>query len=492
MVRDGSSVRSVSDHFKVLLVAPPIRRLRFNISGIYPMQPLGVASLASYLLDHGIEAEVLDTVVSKMTIEETAREILTRKPDLVGVSCTIFNMADAHILASRLKKDAPDLKILMGGYAVVFPPELMFKYMPEFDFFITGEGEKPLLELVRALIDNRDLGDVPSLYYRVNGEVLSNPPAPLLKPHEIPSPALELLPRRRYAMHPPFNVKPPFCLIESARGCGWHCNFCSISRKLRQKPVDAVLCEIANARSVFGANEIHFVDPTFPANPKRAVELAEAIGKDFPGLVWSCKSRVELIDEEIAGAFAKNGCYMISLGVETGTQRMLNSLSKGNEVKDIERCFAALKRFGIRSLVYIMFGLPGETEKDVHETLEFLMALEPDYVLFAGLMPDPRSALVAEYMDKVGFTMEDVFRLYYYGSAEGTPFSSVTMTGMPAKVVDGWVKEAYVRFYLRPKYMLRRLTSAKGLWDLLNLGAGAWALAKDAVAFNRLVLGHER
>ena len=173
----------------------------------------------------------------------------------------------------------------------------------------------------------------------------------------------------------------------------------------------------------------------------------------------------------------------MSLGVETGSQRMLDAINKGVTVAQVRAGLAALRRAGIRVLAYIMFGLPGETDDTVRETMDLVRDHRPDFALFAGLMPDPLSELCGREQAAGRYTQEDVFSLYYTGSSKGTPFDRITFTGFPRTTVERWVRDAYRSYYLRPGYMARRLLSVKNPHEVGNLARGAFALLRDAVAY---------
>ncbi len=468
--------------FHVLLISPPPRRIKFNISGLYPMQPLGLACLAAYLRSRRVSVSILDAVRARLSLRETARAALARSPSVIGISATIFNLVEAQDLAREIKKTSPETIIVVGGNGVVFSPEILVGEMEAVDYFIAGEGEEAFRSLAENLMAGREPDDTPGLIWKKKNAICSNPQAERLVLDDLPLPALDLLPPKGYSMHPPFNVKPPICLVETARGCGWGCNFCSLPRSLRQKSVGRVVEEIAWAGEVFSAREVHFVDPTFTADAERLGGLAEAVGREFPELSWSCKSRVDLIDEGTAESLGRNGCYLVSLGLESGSQRMLDALSKETTVAQIRRSAAALKRFGVGLLAYVVFGAPGETEETVAETMSLLNEIKADYVLFAPLMPDPLCELVAREMAKGAFGERDIFRLYYTGSPEGTPFAERSFTGLPTRLLDRWVRKAYLRYYAKPSYVARRLLAARSPREMRNLAAGAMSLLRDALA----------
>lgn len=468
----------------VLLISPPIKRIKFNFSGTFPMQPLGIASLAAYLREKEISVSVMDAVALKYSTSRTIDEVIKRRPSLVGFSTTIFNIANTYSIIQAVKKECPDILTVIGGYGVVFSPDLLGDKLAEIDFFIKGEGEKPLYRLIQVLAGNGRYQDVPGLIWREDGVVRANPPGQPADINTLPLPALDLLPQANYAMHPPFNINPPLCLVETARGCGWQCNFCSLPRQLRQKSPDRVIEEIKWARHIYKANEIHFVDPTFPAGKERFFEISSGIRRHFPGLSWSCKSRVELIDSGVAECLSDSGCYMVSLGVESGSQKMLDALNKGATVEEVRTGLGLLKKHHVRSLVYIMFGTPGETDETVRQTMELLFELRPDYVLFAGLMPDPLSLLLKRESSSGSFDEEDVFNLYYHGCPRDTAFEQKLFTGLPRDKVSRWVKSAYMKYYFHPVYITGRLLALTNMQDSRNLIVGGMLLLKEFFSFS--------
>lgn len=477
-----------ASNFHVLLISPPQARIRFNLSGVFPMQPLGIASLAAYLRERGVSASLLDAVALGYGEAETIDAVCRAKPDLAAFSTTIFNIGGMHRIAEKLKRRVPGLPIVLGGHGMVFSAETLAEKIPWADFFVKGEGEEALYRLVLALENHLGLNGVPGLVYREGGKARENPKGEPLVLDSLPLPALDMLPQARYSMHPPFNRKPPLCLVETARGCGFSCNFCSLGRSMRVKNVNRVISEIRWAKKIFAAREIHFIDPTFTANRSRALEICRAVGDQFPGLAWTCKTRVDCLDPELARAMAKSGCYLVSMGVESGSQRMLDAMNKGVQAEQNFKAAESLRAAGIGMLFYIMFGAPGENESTISATMRMLSEIKPDYALFAGLMPDPLSALVNREKTSRPFTGDDVFRLYFTGERCGTFFENSSFTGIDQEILDRWVRKAFFRFYANPAYIARRFFSARSPVELKNLAAGALLLAKDAFWPGRLFI----
>jgi radical SAM superfamily enzyme YgiQ (UPF0313 family) len=193
------------------------------------------------------------------------------------------------------------------------------------------------------------------------------------------------------------------------------------------------------------------------------------------GIKWTCKTRVDLVSQDLLDAMAGAGCYMISYGVEAGSQQILKNLQKEITVGDTEKAFLQTKNAGIRSLAYVLLGSPGEGEDTVKETVNLVRRIKPDFVLYGKLMPDPNSTLVRTLYDNKSLTQEEVFRFYVFGES----ILQEVISGISEGKVNHWLSSANRDFYLRPSYILRRLSTLKNVRDLLTLFKGSLFLLRD-------------
>lgn len=464
---------------KVLLVNVPFRRIVYNFSGTHPMAPLGVAYIAAALEAAGHEPVILDLPAEPRPRDEVARLVAEGGFGLVGLSTTLFSLKEAGDMAAAIRAAAPGVPVLAGGPGTTsFSPEVLLERLPSLDMLIHGEGEGTTLELAQALERGGLSAPLPGMsQLGGDGVVMSGAERPTADLGSLPLPARHLLPMARYSMHPPFGLYPPVAAVETARGCPCGCAFCSLPGGHRQRPVEGVVEELRILRRDYAVGEVHFVDPTFPLDRERTLRLCEAMIRADLGLAWSCKSRTDCVDDEVLELMGRAGCYIISYGLESGAEQMLQALGKGVDAGRHEQALASTRAHNIRSLAYIMFGAPGETDASVTATLELVKRARPDFALFAEMLPDPGSRTTARMIEEGVLTAGDVEDFYL-----GDPPPALlerTVTGLPREQVGRWLARAYREFYGRPSYLLRRLAGLRNPRELAVMTRGVMAMVKE-------------
>jgi anaerobic magnesium-protoporphyrin IX monomethyl ester cyclase len=472
--------------FYTLLLPSPCRRLRFNISGIYAVPRIGLGYLSSFLKHNSfLKTRIWDIMAEGKWIPDILKDFEVKGvPDLVGIGATIVSLREAFEIASAIKARYPQVKTAVGGPGVSFSKDILFKYGQGVDFFIRGEGETAFLELVRCLAsEGLDYSSVPRLLWKnEKNETVENQECAFRDLSDGIFIDYESLPMERYRLHPPMGVFPPATMIETARGCSYGCSFCCISRQSRFKDPALVEKEIRKLQSRFGIREVHFIDPTFTLDQKRIKEICDRISP--LKLKWTCKTRVDLVPRELLDAMAASGCYLISFGVEASQDVFLDALHKNATVNQTLEAFRNCKELKIRTAAYLMIGCPGETEESVADNIRFVKSLDPDYVLYSPLQPDPTNSMTQEYMKLGCFTEDDLSR--YFLSDEDNYFLHYSLTGEPVEKVNKWLKRVTREFYFRPSYVLKKLGDIRSRQDIFNMFYAASFLFKDFFGLNKL------
>jgi anaerobic magnesium-protoporphyrin IX monomethyl ester cyclase len=472
--------------FSTLLLMAPCRRLRYNLSDIYPVPRLGIGYLSSFLKNAGYnQTHIWDIIAEKKWIPEIVKTFETASsPDVLGISATLLSMKEAFEIAEAVKRRFPQTRIVLGGPGVSFPPEILFEYGKDVDFFIRGEGEEAFLKLIQCLDSGgSDFFSVPRLIWKnQQGKIIENMPGNFRDLNDgILSDYLSM-PMNKYQLHPPMGIYPPAVLMETTRGCSYSCKFCCIPKEVRFRNPVLVEKEIIWLKKQFKINEVHFIDPTFTLDYARIEELSGRLKK--LNIKWSCKTRVDLADPALLKKMADSGCYLISFGVESAAETILAHLDKKIITTQTKEAFSCCHSLGIRTAGYLMIGNPGETDETVESNIQFVKQLKPDYVLYGILQPDPASDLTQDMIKKGLFTEQDLYR--YYLSAEDNFFQNNTACGYQLKTAERWAKKASRNFYLNPFYIFDKLLHLKTLQDAKNLGAGGITFIKDFLGIGRL------
>jgi len=424
-------------------------------------QPLGTLYVASSILKAGNDVIFLNGAF--MSHDEIMNELSGYAPDVIGIYSTTFGWEKAMFTASEIRKARRSAQwvvqnrpyIIVGGPYPIAVQEKCIHDSDAVDAVITGEGEITMVEVMDVLSKGESLEGVKGLIYRSGGEVVINPPRPLIEDVDsLPFPARELLGSAIDYVPPPATYRRrPVAVIMTARGCNRNCIFCFQIDKhrktgIRFRSVENVMEEIELCLKE-GYREIKFIDDTFAADYDRAMRIANEIkarGLDF---TWFASACVHQVDKPLLQAFKDAGCWAILMGAESGVQKNLNAIRKGTKIEQIRQAVQAAKEVGLNVHTPFLFGIPGETFEEGLRTIEFACEIDPDIVSFHAITPFPGTELY-DNLDKYG-TMSDKLSDFTYQGAAFVPYT------MKREEISLLRQKAYKKFYSRPAYVLRKL-----------------------------------
>jgi anaerobic magnesium-protoporphyrin IX monomethyl ester cyclase len=464
---------------RILFINPPMQNaVRFRGPNRSIMQfddapPLGIMAISAYIKRHGYKnVEFINGQARKGVTDSQILAAVERfDPDVVGFTVGTIVYYNCVRIAALIKESAPGVKVVLGGpHLTVYGAESVSQ--PPVDFGVVGEGEYPFLDLLRAIESGGDFGKITGLVWKRNGEVVMNPPKILTEP-------IDALPLPDYSLFDPagfrvqFDDVSPTGIIISSRGCPYRCTFCCRNNPYwRGRSAESVVDEMIELKRM-GYRSITFYDDTFNVSKKRVLSICRLIRERGVGLPWSFRGRVNGFDEDLARTLAEAGCVRAHLGIEAGTQEMLDKIKKGVTLEEIRTAFALCRKHGILTVAYFILGLPGETLKQAETTIELAFDLDPDFASFHSLMPIPGSEI---YRDAVAAGAFDDYMLEW--AKNPTPELSIKSweTGMSEKQVFGLVRRALFRFYFRPAYILKTLRRIGSLENFLTKARTALSL----------------
>ncbi len=401
---------------KVALVYP------FLLSGQSISAPLGLLYIASVLKkDHDIK--IIDSTFSK-SIEFIKKELIDFTPEVVGISSSSA-MAEGAFKTAEIAKRIGSMVVLGGVHSTLFREECIKN--KNIDFVIPEEGEIPFKELVAAFESVKSNGKELSQVGLVKGVLSKNHdfiPAEKIEDLDvIPFPAWELLPTREKYL----NASGGRLSIIASRGCIFRCSYCQptlkkiFGEKVRMRSPKNVVDEIEMDVKKFGAKSIAFQDDTFTWNKEWLSEVCDLMKKKFNGKIpFRINSRVNTIDEEKLIKLKKAGCSLISFGVESGSQRILDEiLHKGIKTEQVIMAFNLAEKVGIRATAYIMLGNPTETKEDIEKTISLLEKINPFNIYLSVTNPLPHTDLYSIY-EKMDILIPGANK-YYYRSFDSMP-----------------------------------------------------------------------
>ncbi|NQS89476.1 radical SAM protein [Patescibacteria group bacterium] len=371
---------------KVLLVYPP--RLA---GGRLEEDKLGLLYMAAFLRLNNVDVAVYDSQLEQNSFRELIRLLKRYKPDIIGVSVSTQIRSDAFKTAEIAKKINRNILVVAGGPHVTAAAIDTLKYIKAIDIGVVGEGEYTFLEICNSFANKTDFAKIKGIAFRGKEGVIVNPKRERINNLDtLPFPARDLLQkynkkeRDRYQsdieMPDGTIIKVPNAAIITGRGCPFNCLFCAApeiwGKVVKLRSLENVIAEIKHLREEFGVNSFRFCDDTLNVTKKRTLDLCNLIIKEKLDVKWQCNIRVDNVNREILRIMKEAGCYIVSMGVESGSQRVLeNVIDKGITLEKVREVVRWCDEFGIKRNCNFMYSHPDETREDLKKTQEFMKEL---------------------------------------------------------------------------------------------------------------------
>lgn len=402
-------------------------------AGFSPI-PLGALYLVSYVKKYfkKIKIEVIDGAIEG---EAAVLEKITKiKPDLLGISVMTPSRCEAIKISTFAKRNNPYCRVVLGGIHPTLMWQQMMMNYDVIDYIVKGEGE----EIFYELISNKNLDEIDGLVWRKNNEIINNIERKLIKVlDKIPFPAWEMVDPLKYQPLGQgtinginLNTEIRYPIIFS-RGCMGSCTFCStwrVWKGYRFRSGKNVADEIEILVKKYNAKHFAFKDDTLTGSRKEMIIFCKEIIKRKIHIAIFGTTRVDYVDEKLLQLMKKAGFYKLSYGIESGSSRLLLSINKKTDLEQIKRAINLTKKSGIQVCALMMFGLPGETEKDRQLSKKLLKITKPDEIGTIGeIWIFPGTALFQQA--KAAKLIDDSFWLsrrpyyIYRGGIAGDPIN---------------------------------------------------------------------
>lgn len=466
-------VRSRQRYKKILLIYPPFKlgTVKDNKEhyGSAVLPPLGMLTLAGELEKHHYEVSFIDAEAEQMDYDEVFNKAIAIKPDVVGIFTITANFDRLIQLSQRFKESFEPL-IFFGGPHVWhnWQTTVNSRYV---DFAVIGEGEETAVELLAKLNAGEPLKDIKGVAFKDGDALYFGGPRPFLKNLDsLAYSAFHLVDIHKYKPSPQHVRRTPSVTMLTSRGCPFTCTFCYVpflfEKTFRLRSVDHVVGEIKSLVEKHGIKEIQFFDDLFGANRKWLREFLDKLIEQKIDISWSCITRIDVMDWELARKMKQAGCWCIFFGIESLDQDVLNAVNKRQTVEQIERAIKVCKDIGIEIRAGLILGSPTETPEKAKKIIKKLCKLNPDYVKFNVMTPYPDTKIYKEVKEegKWGKLVENY-------NAQDLTNHEVVFVPFGYKNAEEVFKMrayAYRKFYFRPRYILSRLTKIRSKYDILR------------------------
>jgi radical SAM superfamily enzyme YgiQ (UPF0313 family) len=387
---------------------------RKQVRKMEPYPPLATLYAAGLLRQHGVSVAVFDATFQEP--EAGFRSALRiHKPKIVAIFEDDFNFLTKMCL-TRMRELAfhmIDTARSCGAHVIVHGSDAT-DHAADFlrrgaDCVLEGEAEYSLLQVVEAVLCGSPFADIPGVKHlrRLGArEIVES--CHHQRSREVPAlplPArdlIDLTPYRRAWK----QARGFFSMnLISSRGCPFRCNWCAkpiFGDSYQVRPAADVAREMQILQEQYGADRLWFADDIFGLNRHWLSDLALAVEQLRCALPFKVQARADLITADSARDLKRAGCAEVWMGVESGSQKVLDAMDKGLQVEEIIAARQHLKRQGIRSCYFLQFGYPGEHWVDIQRTIALVRETRPDDIGVSFSYPLPNTRFYARVKQQLG------------------------------------------------------------------------------------------
>ncbi len=454
---------------KILLLNPPkLDQSRYGKEILIQTCPeSGLSYLYSYLKNHNYNCKIYNFFFDSWDYIE---RILTKEDaDIIGISCQTEGRYNAFKLLYLIRKIKKNTIVIFGGHHSTFMCDQLLQNF-NIDYIVFGEGEKKLLNLIKAIEGRIPLESVGGIAYRKNGVIIKNIATEkdiITDLDSLPFPfseeQLEI-----FRNYPTLKESLPFYIkdlshlsyvyeksksisIITSRGCPLNCQFCSATsfwgKKVKFRSPEKVVDEIEFYYKKLGFKFFRFWDYTFTLIPKKSIKICKEIINRNLKINFTCQTKAEGITKELVYWLKNAGCVSVGIGVESGSKKILKNINKKLSLKSVIKTFSIFKKDNLPAFPFIMVGNPGETNETIRETINLIKIIKPNRIVISRTMLFPGTDLY-KLAKEQGFICDD-----YWLTPKPQPYYTFENS---IKTLKKW--EFQIKNYDKKKYQLRIIT----------------------------------
>lgn len=452
---------------------------------------IGLGYLATACRNAGHEVQVLDCIKEGVDAGRFREFLLGQSFDLVGFQVYTFDVPVLQAYLASTRSARPDTLLVAGGPHPTALPEETLHLFPMLDCVFSGEAETGLPvfldwaatigigpardSLTRGHDSDTELGlsGIAGLVRRLGDGMIRRNPSQVVKDLDATGfPAWDLISPETYPPAPQgtFTRRLPVAPIIVTRGCPFDCTFCGghlvAGKRLRFRSAANVVDEMEFLRDRFHIREIHIEDDNFSLHGKLVREICQEMIRRNLDLTWACPNglRIDSLDADLIRLMDQAGCYSIALGIESGSQRILDLMKKKLDLNTVRDTIDLIRRHsGIMITGFFMLGYPGETLEEMKTTIRYSLSLDIDKVNFGAFMPLPGTESWLHLQQQGLLDGLDLSRVTEYRVA--ISFGAVTPRRL--RFLLQW---AFFRFYFRPKIAIRFVREIHSFHQVKILG----------------------
>jgi anaerobic magnesium-protoporphyrin IX monomethyl ester cyclase len=377
------------------------QRTRNRIALIQPRKggrpALGLLYIGAYLLDNGFEVKIFEFLdelypPNVRYNKKIFKELEAYDADFIGIGTISSTFKITSKLISKIHREIPGKTILCGGKHPSIDPEYFLRRGA--DCCTIWEAEITIVELLDAYNFATPLSDVKGICYLDNDKITYTPQRQLLPMDAILRPAFQLVNYEKYVDFrlqsiPGHYLRSGF--IFGSRGCPYKCSFCTTNARslYRERSIDDLIDEIEWQIKTYNVDGFVVLDDMFYLKEKRTIEFCEKVIARNIKAKYFCHGRVDRAKKETLALMKKAGVLLLAVGVESGSQKILDAMHKETDISQVEHAFKMYREVGMNSFAFIIVGHPQETKEDLDLTRALIEKIKPTNVGVNYYMPMP-------------------------------------------------------------------------------------------------------
>src|ERR1700685_3574654 len=388
---------------------------RKQVRKMHPYPPLGTLYAAALLRSKGISVAVFDTMLNDPEAQFQAA-LNEHQPRVVVVFEDNFNFLSKMCLTRMREVAYHILETSQRAGATVLAngsdaSDHVLDYLQKgFRAVLLGEAEWSLLEAVSQFLksDAQAIEQVPGLAFlhKGTGELVRTPRRELMRDlDQLPFPSRDLIDTNQYrdawkSAHGYFSLN-----IVASRGCPYRCNWCAkpiYGDTFSARSPRSVAAEMRQLKHEYNAEHLWFADDIFGLQAKWVLEFADAVEALDAAIPFKMQSRIDLMTPATTAALRRSGCTEVWMGVESGSQAILNAMEKGIRVEQVAKARGNLRKEGILACYFLQFGYPGETWEDIKNTVDLVRDTRPDDIGVSVAYPVPGTKFFEQVRAELG------------------------------------------------------------------------------------------
>ncbi|MBT6047457.1 MAG: radical SAM protein [Candidatus Scalindua sp.] len=368
---------------KVLFIRATLRVAYVGAAG----PPVGIAYLVEALKKYGVECKIVDTTLG-YNFDQICQSIQSFDPDVIGISMLTYGYLDTYKMISDIKEMWPDIPIIAGGAHVSTLREDVLESCDAIDIGFVREAEESIVEFCQ----DTNPSQIKGVIYRSNGKVIyTGERSYVVDLDTLDWPRNSGIDLNKYLSKE--------ILILTSRGCPYSCIYCPISlaigKKLRIRSAGNVVDEMEYWYGL-GYRRFSILDDNFTFHRDRTIEICDKIeNRRLKNLFLRCGNgiRADRVDREVLERMKEVGFVHVGYGVESGSDRVLQTLKKGETIAEIEHAIRISLDLGFDISLFFVFGAPGETLEDVEDSIRISLKYPVVESRFYNLIPYPGTEL---------------------------------------------------------------------------------------------------